>query len=367
MKTRESLHAEIISFVRASSRGERNDEKRDALLTSLLAWQESRIPALAKIRSVRAALTKSGPDAFAALPTDLYREMRIASFDEGKATRVFRTSGTTQGRRGAHEFLELSLYDAAAECAARYALFPDVDRMQLVVLAPSAAELSDSSLSYMLDRFHGWFGTPHDVVAVRDAAIDAPLLRATFRDAESADRPIALLGTSFAFVHAEDAFQDEVFRLPAGSRIMQTGGFKGRSREIEPSDMRRLLSKRYGVDEAMIVAEYGMTELSSQMYENTLRARVIDSMARERTLWVPPWVRVTAVHPETCARVPHGEIGILRIDDLANLDSCAAVQTSDVGREVEGGIVLLGRDPKAVPRGCSLAMDVALSREANHA
>lgn len=361
MSTRDTLRTQVLAFIHASKRGERNDATRDALLLDLLTWQEAQLPAMARIRQSRAATAHTGVDSFAALPTDLYRVMRVASFDEKNEIRVFRTSGTTRDARGAHSFMDLSLYDAAAEAAARYALFPDVDRMRLIVLAPSTAELRDSSLSYMLSRFHDWFGLPNDLNAVRDATIDVIALKTALREAEKSGAPVALLGTSFAFVHAEDALLGDVFRLPSGSRIMQTGGFKGRSREVEPAAMRQMLQARYGVDDARIVAEYGMTELSSQMYENTLRAAVVQKESVARALWAPPWVRVTAVHPETCMRVPRGDIGILRIDDLANVDSCAAIQTSDLGREVDEGVILLGRDPNAVPRGCSLAMDVALS------
>ena len=136
---------------------------------------------------------------------------------------------------------------------------------------------------------------------------------------------------------------------------MQTGGYKGRSRQVDPEDMRGMLRSRYGVPEPAVVAEYGMTELSSQMYETTLRAPT-----EPRRLWVPGWMRATPVDPETLAPVPTGETGILRIDDVANVDTACAIQTSDLARMVEGGIELLGRAEDATPRGCSLAVEEAL-------
>jgi hypothetical protein len=98
-----------------------------------------------------------------------------------------------------------------------------------------------------------------------------------------------------------------------------------------------------------------MTELSSQMYETTLLAK-----AEPRRLWVPGWVRATPVDPETLAPTEGDAVGILRIDDIANVDSVAAIQTSDLARRVENGIEVLGRAAGAVPRGCGLAMDAAL-------
>lgn len=372
---RDALKARIEAFIRASAAESYADssyaaDDRDKLLTDILAWQVEKLAPLARLkasRSVRYPSSSESPDAYPALPTDLFRSMRIASFDTAHDTRVFRTSGTTQGTRGAHVFQDLDLYDLAAETAARFALFPDVSRMRLIVLAPSADELSDSSLSYMLSRFHDWFGTQDDIVAIRNGELDMQRLGDALADATRTCEPVALLGTSFAFVHADDAWQSKQFSLPSGSRIMQTGGFKGRSREVEPDAMRAMLEARYGVPDAFIVAEYGMTELSSQMYETTLRDVLYAKSVSPRRLWVPPWVRALPVHPETCLPVAPGTPGILRIDDAANLDSCVAIQTADLATAALDGIVVQGRDPSAVPRGCSLAMDIALSDGAAHA
>jgi acyl-CoA synthetase (AMP-forming)/AMP-acid ligase II len=169
-----------------------------------------------------------------------------------------------------------------------------------------------------------------------------------------------MLGASFAFVHADDGLGARRYRLPTGSRIMQTGGFKGRSREVEPEAMLRLLAQRYGIDQRFIVQEYGMTELSSQMYETTLRDAALDHALGPRRLWLPGWLRATLVDPETLAPVRDGHEGLLRIDDLANIDSACAIQTADRARRVDDGIVVLGRALGASARGCSLALDAAL-------
>jgi hypothetical protein len=98
-----------------------------------------------------------------------------------------------------------------------------------------------------------------------------------------------------------------------------------------------------------VFGEYGMTELSSQLYD----------AGDLRYAW-PPWVRVSVVHPETLEPMPDGERGLVRIDDLANLDSIACVQTSDVGTITHERLELAGRGSGAVPRGCSLATEEAL-------
>ena len=140
---------------------------------------------------------------------------------------------------------------------------------------------------------------------------------------------------------------------------MQAGGYKGRSREVEREVLLEAIQGRYGVAAQRIINEFGATELSSQMYDTTLREH-IDGSAGPRRLWVPPWVRATPVDPDTLQPVEGELVGILRIDDTANLDSVCCIQTADLARRLDGGIVVLGRALGATPRGCSLAADQAL-------
>lgn len=362
--SRDALHAKIA----AAFEGELTPDARDALLAELRAHQAAHVAPYGRLVRAR------GLDA--ALPTDVFRFARVAAHGPEHDVRVFRTSGTTSGARGQHFFRDLSLYDRAAKAWAARMLFAD-GPMRLVVLAPDETAAPDSSLSYMLSRFATWFAAasvrsaPSNASSPsalsnasssvtfcwRDGALDVDALVRALTDARE---PIALLGTSFAFVFAEDALaeRDVRFALPAGSRVMQTGGFKGRTREVSPDAMLTMLSARYGVPEERVVAEYGMTELSSQAYETTL----VESGPRR--LRFPPWVRVTAVDPVELRALPVGQTGLLRIDDAANLDSVCAIQTADLARiEADGSFELFGRAPGATPRGCSLAVEEALANE----
>lgn len=341
--TREELHARVVGLIDTLADGRRDDLARDAMLAALVRHQATHVPPFARLARVRGIT--------AALPTDVFRYVRVAAHPEKEDVRVFRTSGTTSGARGQHPFRDLSLYDRAARAWAAHMLFPE-GPMRLVVLAPDERAAPDSSLSYMLSRFAEWFGT-ETTFCWRD---DGPDLDA-LAQALTTHEPVALLGTSFAFVHAEDTLS-RPFVLAPGSRIMQTGGFKGRTREVEPDEMRALLEARYGVPESHVVAEYGMTELSSQAYETTLR-----EPDAPRRLRFPGWVRVSAVDPESLAPLPPEVEGLLRIDDAANLDSVAALQTADLAIvHADGSFTLRGRAPGAVPRGCSLAVEEALAR-----
>ncbi len=329
--------------------GARDDAARDALLARIAAHQAVHVPAYGRLCRAR----PSDPLGFPALPTDVFRFTRVAAHPPDRDVRVFHTSGTTKETRGTASFADLSLYDRAARAAGKNFLFSDVGRIELLVLAASDREVPDSSLSYMLSRFVEWFGTGRSTYIVRDGKLEVDLLRERLDAAIKIGVPVALLGTSFAFVHAEETLGDRRFALPPRSRIMQTGGFKGRSREVERGEMLMMLSARYGVRQSAILAEYGMTELASQMYE---------SATPVRRLVPPPWVRATPVDPETLAPMPPGEIGILRIDDVASIDTICALQTSDLARTLGDGIEVLGRATDAVARGCSIAADAALSR-----
>lgn len=351
-RERAALAAEIAALIDRLADGSRDDAARDALLARLLRFQRAHVAPFARIVK-HSGLEQDDALRWPAVPTDVFRFVRVAAHDASRDVKVFRTSGTTQAQRGEHFVRDLALYDRSARAWAKRMLFPDVTRMKLVVLVPGAAELPDSSLSYMIDRFGPWFGHGESVAIWGGGALDLARLDATLRAAERAGEAVALLGTSFAFVHADDGLGAYGFKLPAGSRVMQTGGFKGKSREVAPDEMRSLLSARYGVPDDRVIAEYGMTELCSQLYERVSPRRLV----------APGWVRLTLVDPQTLQPVPDGDEGLVRIDDLANLDTACAIQTSDRARRVADGIVVLGRAAGAVPRGCSIAVDAALSTD----
>jgi hypothetical protein len=363
---RDALARRSAALIQALAQGGHDHARRDALLVDLARWQAAHVTPYGRLVRARGIdlhdfhqLHQTGaPALLPAVPTDVFRMARVAAHPPELDTRTFLTSGTTSGSRGAHHLRDLSLYDLSARAAAAQALFPDVERMTLISLVAPEYEAPESSLSYMVARFHQWFGTAESVHAWHHGALDLDRLAGALDDAVVRGAPVALLGTSFAFVYAEDGLNRQ-WRLPAASRIMQTGGFKGRSREVAPEAMRALLQARYGVPEALIVAEYGMCELSSQLYETSL-VDALAGRAAPRRLCPPAWVRASIVDPDTLAPVVGDAVGLVRIDDAANIDTAWAVQTSDLGRRAGDGLVLLGRAAGATPRGCSLAVEEAL-------
>ena len=297
-----------------------------------------------------------------AVPTDAFRAAPLICGGPESAVAAFRTSGTTAGaaRRGTHYFHDLSLYDAALRAGFSAHLLPDGVRLLILSLVPAPADAPDSSLSHMMGEVVEALGTGGSRFLVGPGGLELESTIAALREAERESRPVLVAGTSFAFVHLIDALRERVERiaLPAGSRGMDTGGFKGRSREVEREELYAALAQTLGVPVEWWVNEYGMTEMSSQFYDG--RAGAAGEVAG-RVHRGPGWVRTRAFDPESLEPVRDGEVGVLRHWDLANLDSVLALQTADLGRVVPGGFQLLGRAQGAEARGCSIAMDELLS------
>lgn len=297
-----------------------------------------------------------------AVPTDAFRSAALVCGGPEGAVAAFRTSGTTEGaeRRGTHYFPDLALYDAALLAGFRAHLLPDDARLPILSLIPPPSEAPDSSLSHMLGQVVEKVGGEGSRFVVGAGGLGVEAAIAWLRGAERGQEPVLVAGTSFAFVHLLDAMRErgETIRLPAGSRGMDTGGFKGRSREVSREELYAGLAAGLGIPVEWWVNEYGMTEMSSQFYDGEAgRAGAVAGRVHRG----PAWVRTRAYDPETLAPVADGEVGVLRHWDLANLGSIMVLQTSDLGRVVPGGFQLLGRARGAEARGCSIAMDELLS------
>jgi hypothetical protein len=149
----------------------------------------------------------------------------------------------------------------------------------------------------------------------------------------------------------------ETVALPEGSRIMETGGFKGRARDVEREELYGALESRLGIPRSRIVNEYGMTELLSQLYEPVLAEGA--SAAGKHV--APPWLKARALDPGSLAPLRDGEAGLLAFFDLANAGSVCHVLTQDMGTVSADGVRLQGRAEGAEPRGCSLAVEDLLA------
>jgi hypothetical protein len=340
----DALHARVRSAIAGEPFAY---EELAQAIASFQARHHAGYARLCRARGVDPA--KDPPSALPAVPTDAFRVTRVATFPAELETAVFRTSGTTVGTRGAHAMRTLATYHDASIAFARATLFaPYASRPTIVAVAPSLEEAPDSSLGRMLAWFVDELGAPGSRF-VSPTAVDEALSLLS-----SVKGPVVLLATAFAHVFLLDRLAGRTIPLAPGSRAMQTGGFKGRSREVAADVLRAQIAQAYAIDEGDVVGEYGMTELTSQLWAT----REVGS-TRDRWIYAaPPWVRVRACDPVTLAARPAGERGIARIEDLANVESAWAIQTADeVVVDEAGRVELFGRLAGATPRGCSLAIE----------
>ena len=338
----------------------------DPLAARVFAYNYSHVPAYAAYCRARDVTPESvvretdGWTRIPAVPTAAFKELTLLARG-ATAEAVFRTSGTTRGAsdRGEHHVADLGLYRDSLRRAFRRFLLPDDPTLTFLSLMPPASALPDSSLAFMISDVMAAFSARGSATfADADGTDFAGLDRAVERLSD-AGTPALLLGTSASFIHWLDRLRRDGrrHRLPDGSRLMDTGGFKGRGRAVSPDELREAYSGWLGLPPERCINEYGMTEMLSQMYDDSLLADPTP-VRRKRG---PAWVRTTAVDPATLRPLPPGAPGVLRHLDLANIGSVAAIQTEDFGRVEDGRIVLEGRAVDAPPRGCSLAMDEILN------
>ena len=366
MSESDGLHARARAFIEATARGAPPPEPFDDLALAIARFQAARIPAVARLARARGVDLGAARDAAAipAVPADVFRLARVAAHPASEDVRVFRTSGTTSGARGAPALPTRAPYELAALAWGRALLWPDrlgaagPGRTRVAALAPHPSEAPDSSLSFMIDLFAAALD-PGAAWLVRGGELDVAGLASVAAAARAGGEAVLVLATSFALVHLLDRSAGHDLTLPPASRVMLTGGFKGRSREVDAGALRAAVAAAFGVPEGALVGEYGMTELSSQLYEGT-----IAGAGPAGVYLAPPWLRIGAVDPVTLAALPDGTEGIARIVDLANVDSAVAILTADRVVVERGGVRLLGRAPGAPPRGCSIAIDEMLGREA---
>ena len=346
------LHDAVIAYVRDPATARFED-----LAVAVFAAQFAGVAAYRRVCERRGRTPETVVDwrEVPPVPTLAFKRVGLCT---APPERTFLTTGTTQGaeQRGRHEMPDLRLYQAAAVAGLRSCLFPDVGAMRILSLVWSSAERPESSLAQMTDWAIERFGNPGSRGFVNDGRFDFEALAEALRTSERDGEPTCLLTTTGALLHFLDHCRDHdvAFRLPHGSRVMDTGGTKGAPRTMSRNGLLRAIWETFAIPGYFVVNEYGMTELSSQFYDNVVRDRVAGRFG-SRLKVGPHWVRTRALDPTALTEVPAGEVGLLCHFDLANAGSAACVLTEDLGRMVADGFEIVGRASGAETRGCSLA------------
>lgn len=288
------------------------------------------------------------------VPASAFKDVALGI---GNPEAVFFTTGTTAGRerRGQHQVASLTLYKAAARANYRHHLLRGLESLRVVSLIPDPAVVRDSSLACMA----GFISDEPEVLATTWAycprrGVD---LGAVQNAVAGSDGPVLVLATAFALAQLLECVSKSgrALRLPPGSRIMETGGFKGRTVAVSRARLCGQIRDVLGVPESRVISEYGMTELLSQAYAVQASDAGDPRPAPPRVYRFPPWVRTRALDPESLAPLPTGKLGLLAHFDLANVSSVCHILTEDLGETTgDGGFRLRGRTTGTGLRGCSL-------------
>ncbi len=268
------------------------------------------------------------------LPVEFFRNHKIVT-GEKPVEMVFESSGTTGVTPGRHYVSDLKLYERGF--LKTFRLFYGDPRNYLVIaLLPSYTEREGSSLVYMADKLIK--ESRHPLSGFYKGKSDG--IHGIIKKGQEDGARILLLGVSFALLDlAEDSPSDLSDVI-----IMETGGMKGRRKELTRSELHSLLKEK--LNAKSIHSEYGMTELMSQAYS-----------AGNGIFYSPPWMKIVLRDPQDplCIYSEAGKTGGINIIDLANLNSCSFIATGDLGRlHEDGGFEVLGRFDNSDIRGCNL-------------
>jgi len=392
--TKNRMHKELSSFAArlcgaiqardaalrrpvSAARGPCQDLEFDSFALELFALQFQHNTAYRKICEAR----NNTPETIEhwtqipAVPTAAFKELELTCWAPPERTVIFHSSGTTEQKpsRHFHNAESLAVYAASLWPWFEQNVLSDlrftIYDLRLLCLTPPPEQARHSSLVQMFETVRQKLGAPETAFVGQIASdgswtLDFDALLAALNSSRVTRHPSLLLGTAFSFVHLLDYLAENNLRvhLPPGSCVMETGGYKNRSRSMPKAELHALISERLGVPGENIICEYGMNELSSQAYAVTsdkwqvARDAVSSCHLSPVTchFHFPPWTRVQIVSPETGREVADGETGLIRVYDLANVFSVMAVQTEDLGVRRENGFELMGRARMAELRGCSL-------------
>ncbi|MEM1337715.1 MAG: acyl transferase [Bacteroidota bacterium] len=267
------------------------------------------------------------------LPIAFFKSKKVVSGSPVTPTR-FTSSGTTGTTRSTHFVADIELYRKSYSTAFSLFYGPPKDYCILALL-PSYLEREGSSLIYMVDDLIAQSRHPDSGFYLNDLQA----LKRKIRYLEQQQTKTLLLGVSFALMDLASHFKGQLKH----TILMETGGMKGRRKEMVRYELHHILKQAFGV--ATIHSEYGMTELLSQAYSSG-----------EGTFRCPPWMTVVSRDPEDpLSPQLTGKTGGLNIIDLANIHSCAFIATQDLGKVYpDGTFEVLGRFDHAEIRGCNL-------------
>ncbi len=268
------------------------------------------------------------------LPIQFFKSHQIIE-EHANNEKIFTSSGTTGNTTSKHFVAKLSLYKESFLKAFKH-FFGTLEDITILALLPSYLEQGNSSLVYMVDELIKQSNSSHSGFYLQNTSD----LIEKLNFLEQTNKKTVLLGVSYALL---DLIEEKTFQLK-NTIIMETGGMKGRRKEMIKEELHSILKKGFGVDE--IYSEYGMTELLSQAYSKG-----------NGIFTCPPWMKIITRDTEDAQTYISEKTGGINVIDLANLYSCSFIATQDLGKCYnDGSFEILGRFDNSDIRGCNLML-----------
>jgi phenylacetate-coenzyme A ligase PaaK-like adenylate-forming protein len=267
------------------------------------------------------------------LPIQFFKSHNVVSSSEA-IQKTFTSSGTTGITTSKHHITDITLYEESYRLAFSV-FYGNIEDYAVIALLPSYLEREGSSLIYMandlIERSNnensGFYLHNYDELISKVIELD------------NAGQNVLLIGVTYALL---DLIEKQNFQLK-NTIIMETGGMKGRRKEIIREELHALLCNGFGVSN--IHSEYGMTELLSQAYS-----------LGNSTFECPNWMHILIRDTEDALTyVSNGKTGGINVIDLANMNSCSFIATQDLGKKFDNNsFEVLGRFDNSDIRGCNL-------------
>lgn len=363
---RARLAAAVTAMIEAGPAG--SPSTFDALALEIFAYQYANNPLYRELADRKGADPGSVTawTGIPAFPTEAFKGNLVASFPLEDAVMAQITSGSTSEHRGKvfRDELGRGLVLAANRVMTGHWLFPDFEagrRCRLLILAPSPQLAPSMGMAIGMEETRKAFGTDDSKFLLGLTGVDVAGLVEGLEQSESTGVPVAIIGSTSAFVFFFRAAEKRGlrFRLPEGSRLCDGGGYRGKFGEMTREGYYAMAETILGVPAHHCVNTLGMAESATNYFDDALRGAVTGAGTRAggstpRQKVPPPWTRVSAVSVDDLTPLPHGQVGLLRHFDLANLPTILAVQTDNLGvTSPDGGFEILGRakvvDGKVVP------------------
>lgn len=253
---------------------------------------------------------------------------------------LFTSSGTTGMIRSKHHVSDVSLYEKSYRKGFEH-FYGNIEEYCILALLPSYLEREGSSLVYMADDLIKKSKKPQSGFYLHNY----DELIAVLKQLEQKKQKVILLGVTYALLDLSElnSPERELRCVLKNAIIMETGGMKGKRKEMIREELHAVLSKGFGIE--MIHSEYGMTELLSQAYSKG-----------NGIFNCPPWMKVMIRDTnDPFTFLPHGKTGGINVIDLANINSCSFIATQDLGRSFsDESFEVLGRFDNSDIRGCNM-------------